>query len=711
MRLSPCNHLLRNIVRQRQLGAVAVPSRWCQHNNIVLPGPTVASAQRQDVEKDARLWHLVTSGKCEMNHYYLLLRYASPERTIELVKLMLERDLVIKEDVLKTIHRKFTGTKYSKMIFEIFETHCQAANCDDDHRLVERLFYFYLSTNMLSRAANLFDRLSQSGTAGKWVYHGMMNAYAKAGRLEDVQNTYDRMLAAGFTVGHYTIASIITAFGVCKEVDKARELFHHVSQKYSGSDKELVCTTMINCLSSNLYYKEALAIYDEMCTTGPEPTRWTYNAVLKIHTKTHNVDAARRILRRMRDKGLEPQLRSYNELLLCLGNSNLTDEAQDLFDTLLSSGPQPDFYTYSMMMRIQGDARNPDMVKNIFHQMREGGIAPNLVAYSTLINTYCLTYRMSEAEAVFNEMVSTGIKPDTNVFHQMIEGHFRCHKMIKAENVVFEMIRYGIQPTQTTFTLLLRGYVLMDNNPRAEMLFETVKSQGFKPNSRSYGKMLLAFARENCTSKMEELLRDYIAKGMKMTTQLCNEIMFAHIQGNNRQDALKVYEQMKSDNLPTNRYTYAVLIDGFVRMDGYRCETALKLFKEWKGTDFMERWSDGTIFVNLCPYSVCSALTCMWLSLKSCPTKNELRFFVGSERAPTTSRIRHVVMRALTDLNIRYRFSDSRRVLAVPGSELHSFQKNIDRFLMDETFDWTPFSSGARPFVHKRYIEDYPRTD
>lgn len=90
-------------------------------------------------------------------------RYASAERTLDVIKLMLERKVLMKESVLKTIHNKFIGSKYADRVFELFEGHCLAGNHDEDNRLVENLFLFYVSAKLLDRSRSLFDRLTAAG--------------------------------------------------------------------------------------------------------------------------------------------------------------------------------------------------------------------------------------------------------------------------------------------------------------------------------------------------------------------------------------------------------------------------------------------------------------------------------------------------------------------------------------------------------------------
>lgn len=46
------------------------------------------------------------------------------------------------------------------------------------------------------------------------MYHAMMKAYSREGDLAQVQTVYNRMLAAGFEPGGYTMSTIITAFGI-----------------------------------------------------------------------------------------------------------------------------------------------------------------------------------------------------------------------------------------------------------------------------------------------------------------------------------------------------------------------------------------------------------------------------------------------------------------------------------------------------------------
>lgn len=160
---------------------------------------------------------------------------------------------------------------------------------------------------------------------------------------------------------------------------------------------------------------------------------------------------------------------------------------------------------------------------------------------------------------------------------------------------------------------------------------------GMELQDRDYGKLIISYARRGQRSKVEGTVRKLLEKGHAMTTRLCNDLIMAYILCNDLEKALTVFESMKkrgSRNCPArlvcrtiadrcsdsglcagvvcDPWTYTGLIDGVVRRHGYNCEKAADLFTEWKGKQFAETWEDGTVFVNLVPYSVCSALTAVW---------------------------------------------------------------------------------------------------
>lgn len=90
--------------------------------------------------------------------------YATPERTLDIVKLMLERNVPVGDGWLLTLQKKFQGSEFSKRILNLFELHCIAANRDEDDHMSETLLFFYLTFRKFDKARALFEQLCASGT-------------------------------------------------------------------------------------------------------------------------------------------------------------------------------------------------------------------------------------------------------------------------------------------------------------------------------------------------------------------------------------------------------------------------------------------------------------------------------------------------------------------------------------------------------------------
>uniref|UniRef100_A0A7S3EAN1 Pentacotripeptide-repeat region of PRORP domain-containing protein n=1 Tax=Rhodosorus marinus TaxID=101924 RepID=A0A7S3EAN1_9RHOD len=590
-----------------------------------------------NARKTAETWQLVVSGKCDIANYHFLLRYATPERTLDIVKLMLERNVPVGDGWLLTLQKKFQGSEFSKRILNLFELHCIAANRDEDDHMSETLLFFYLTFRKFDKARALFEQLCASGTASRYSFQIMMKSYANMGNMDQVIKIHDKMLAAGFEASRTTAPTLLSAVSRSGDLQKAEELFHASLSNLDDRGQGRLVTAMIESYNYHGNYPAAISLYKRTIEEGQPVLANTFNVVLKSYSRMQDVDGARKALNTMRSFGYEPKLRAYNELLLCYGDASFTSEALELFDLLREFGPEPDFYTYAMIIKIQGEAGKVQEANKLFLDMMSVGILPNLVVYSTMIKMYCQNFDMVKAEEMFKMMLDDNIKADASVFNIMIEGYCKNKQMSRAEDVVFEMLRSGLKPRENTLSELVRGYVLLGLHDRAEMLTRAVRGKGMELQDRDYGKLIISYARRGQRSKVEGTVRKLLEKGHAMTTRLCNDLIMAYILCNDLEKALTVFESMKkrgSRNCPArlvcrtiadrcsdsglcagvvcDPWTYTGLIDGVVRRHGYNCEKAADLFTEWKGKQFAETWEDGTVFVNLVPYSVCSALTAVW---------------------------------------------------------------------------------------------------
>jgi len=140
-----------------------------------------------------------------------------------------------------------------------------------------------------------------------------------------------------------------------------------------------------------------------------------------------------------------------------------------------------------------------------------------------------------------DDLINSGLQPDEILFNCLIDACVKFNNLGRAEDAYKQMLYLGVIPSPVTFGILIKVYGNNGMLEKAFNIFETcIKKRGVIPNDVTYG---------------------------------C--LMDACIKSNNISALIKVYEQMKRDNVKLNTILYTTLIKGFSRVK--RLDKALSI--------------------------------------------------------------------------------------------------------------------------------------
>lgn len=221
----------------------------------------------------------------------------------------------------------------------------------------------YAKTGNIESARELFDEMPDKNVVS---WNAMISGYNQNSQFNEALRTFQNMLLDGkFIPDDATLTSVVSAcahlggvenanwihsyikknkvqlttvlgnalvdmFAKCGDVKSAASVFQAVPRKCI-----ITWTAMISGFAFNGQCKEALALYNQMCSGGVEPDDVIFIAVLTACTHGGLVEEGRDAFNQMIEKyGIKPRMEHYGCMVDLLGRAGRLEEAFQFIQTI-----------------------------------------------------------------------------------------------------------------------------------------------------------------------------------------------------------------------------------------------------------------------------------------------------------------------------------------------------------------------------------------
>ncbi|KAG6401961.1 hypothetical protein SASPL_138829 [Salvia splendens] len=285
----------------------------------------------------------------------------------------------------------------------------------------------YLKHDEFHKAESLYFEIPE-GMRSIVADSAMVDAYAKAGRMNRAKEVFDKMPERNA----FSWTSLISGYFELGEVDDAVQLFGRMPDR----EKNVVTwTSVIAGFARNGLVDEARDAFDRM----PLRNAVAWTLMIKAYVEIDRIDEAFSLFRVMPEQNLY----AWSIMISGLLNVNRVDEAKELFDSM----PWRNAISWTTM--VTGLARNgmTELAREYFNQMLNKDVA----AWNAMITAYAEEGRMEEARELFNMMS----KRDIITWNTMIGGYSKGRHEEEAFRHFDLMLQSGIRPNESSVTNLL----------------------------------------------------------------------------------------------------------------------------------------------------------------------------------------------------------------------------------------------------------------
>ncbi|KAH6809370.1 hypothetical protein C2S51_027153 [Perilla frutescens var. frutescens] len=289
------------------------------------------------------------------------------------------------------------------------------------------LISIYLKHDEFHKAERLYFEIP-AGMRSIVSDSAMVDAYAKAGRINKAKEIFDKMPERN----GFSWTSLISGYFRSGKVDDAVELFERMPVR----EKNVITwTNVIMGFTRNGLVDEARVAFDRM----PLKTVVAWTSMIKAYVENNRVDEAFSLFRVMPERNLY----AWNIMISGFLDENRVNEANELFNSM----PWKNVVSWTIM--VTGLARNgmTELARKYFDQMLNKDVS----SWNAMITAYADENRMAEAGELFKMM------PKRNIitWNVMIGGYSKGRHEDEAFRHFGLMLQSGIMPNERSLTSLL----------------------------------------------------------------------------------------------------------------------------------------------------------------------------------------------------------------------------------------------------------------
>ncbi|GKU97325.1 hypothetical protein SLEP1_g10487 [Rubroshorea leprosula] len=471
------------------------------------------------------------------------------------------------------------------------------------------LIGLYSKFGDIEGAAKVFDEIPERDIV---VYTSMINGYAQAGDHHAYQafDVARLMQKEQICPNRVTLVSLVQAAAELEALREGRSIHGYAFRRDMGGLDEILGTSLIDMYIKCNDPRKAACIFHQMKVRRIG----SWNAMITGHLQMGQPLEALQLFHEMVEENIAPDLIALANGILCCADLRCLHEGKSIHGQIIRLGHQLDLVSATALVDMYSKFSNLIQARKLFDGME----SRDAISYSVMMAGYLRSNFASEAIGIFMEMVGSAIRPklccilsllaalsdlkDTrqgrcahgyilrNGFHMNIEITNKLVYMY-AKNCcvlyarqVFDRIRYK---DLFSWTSIMMGYVDNEDADEAINLFRIMKRENLDHDSVTLVSLVQAFAQLGCLNLVKEvhchlyrvpmekealvinsLITTYARLGKLNLSQYLfeqnfhrcltswNSIIAACGMHGNCIDALKLFNQMKEENIKPDEMTF-----------------------------------------------------------------------------------------------------------------------------------------------------------
>ncbi|KAJ3706457.1 hypothetical protein LUZ61_010162 [Rhynchospora tenuis] len=227
----------------------------------------------------------------------------------------------------------------------------------------------------------------------------VLKRIAKGGSVRQIVESFKKLKKLCINFDVLCFNALLRTLCQEKSMSDARNVYHSLKHDFRPN-----ANTFNILLSGWKSIEEAELLFQEMRDFEIKPNLVSYNCLIDVYCKNHQLDKARKVFEEMREQEINPDVRSYTSLIGGFGSIGEPDEA-----------------------------------RAVLKEMREFGCNPDVAAYNAAIRNFCIAKRLRDAFGLMDEISQVGLMPNVTTFNLFFRCFYYVNDMRNASSLYKKM--------------------------------------------------------------------------------------------------------------------------------------------------------------------------------------------------------------------------------------------------------------------------------
>ncbi|MQL86148.1 hypothetical protein Taro_018677 [Colocasia esculenta] len=306
----------------------------------------------------------------------------------------------------------------------------------------------------------LFHQMQEEGfVADRVTSITVASAVAQLGDTRTARSLHGFIIRNSFLADVAVGNAVISMFAKCGDVKLARLVFDAMDERDGIS-----WNSMLSGYAQNGHASEALALFDQMLFSGPEPNPVTLLVVVSACAHLGSLHLARQLHSFVISSNMEVNMMLWNAIMDMYAKCGDLDTAVGLFSVGLDG--RRDVNSWNVMISGFGmHGRGREALK-LFQDMQEEGVLPNHITFTSLLSACSHAGLIQEGKEAFNDMGSKFmIAPMAKHYVCVVDMLGRAGRLEEARDLIAQM---PIGPNDAVWGALLGACRIHGNRELGE---------------------------------------------------------------------------------------------------------------------------------------------------------------------------------------------------------------------------------------------------
>eukprot|EP01080_Neovahlkampfia_damariscottae_P005016 gene5016-8614_t len=371
---------------------------------------------------------------------------------------------------------------------------------------------------------------------------------------------------------------------------------------------EIQTLKQIQLAIKNKKLKKSIELVSEMKEKGIKPNIEIYNKILSLSSNIRRIRTGKKLLE---EHEVELDKNSYLVLLRYYFKSNLEKK---MFETLKIM-EEKNFNTisaYNEVLSYICKKGEFEQGLELLSDLVSKNIIPNEMTYKILMEEYWRSGLIGKSYEIYNTFPSndTAImmiklflssgqvnsaiefmkflpieKITINLYRPIIHFYANENNIVGTMDIIQDLKRTRIQLDSDLITVILRLFL---NNAQEEKAFEffynEINHSGYLPNLKNLNFFISYFCRHSKIDRVYDIIQEFKMKyKIELSILEYNILIKYYLINNNFEEALKILDKIKIDDLMVNNETNKQFLKFYLKNDDI--QKVAELIKNWKNEE------------------------------------------------------------------------------------------------------------------------------